>query len=465
MTSPVIVWFRRDLRLDDNPALSRALASGAPLLPVYIWEEDLPRPWGAASRWWLHHSLESLSGDLARRGAPLLLLRGVAARLLPALARRLGAARVICNRRNDPAAAGLDRAVREALAAEGVALEVLAHGLLFEPESVKSRAGQPFQVFTPFWRAALALPEPGAPLPMPERVPGLVPPEPGLDLAALALRPTAPDWAGGLAATWQPGEAGAWRRLTAFLAEGAASYPRRRDLPAEDGTSRLSPHLAFGELSPRRLWHAARAAGLHPAEGFLRELGWREFCHHMLFRFPEMATRPQRAAFERFPWRQDPAQWRAFRQGRTGYPFVDAGLRQLWHSGWMHNRVRMIVASFLVKDLRLPWQWGEAWFWDTLVDADPANNPGGWQWAAGCGMDAAPYFRVFNPVLQGRRFDPDGAYVRRWCPDLADLPAAYLHAPWQAPPLERIGLAYPPPLVEHERARKEALAAFAAIKD
>ncbi|HVI52934.1 MAG TPA: deoxyribodipyrimidine photo-lyase [Candidatus Sulfotelmatobacter sp.] len=465
-STPVILWFRRDLRLADNPALNEAVRSRAPILPVFILEDDLPRPPGGASRWWLHHSLAALAGALAAKGAPPLLLKGSAARLLPQLAARIGAGRILANRRNDPKEAALDARVAQALDGR---LDLMADDLLFEPGSVLTQAGQPVQVFTPFWRNALKLPAPPRPLPAPGGLNGFT----GLNGDALAdwrLLPAKPDWSAGLAGAWNPGEAAAHRRLGDFLDHDLDGYARLRDVPSRPGTSRMSPYLAFGEISPRQIWHVARAAGAHPAEGFLRELGWREFCHHMLIRHPDMARKPQRPEFERFPWSGTDGQWTAFTKGQTGYPIVDAGLRELWTTGWMHNRVRMIVASFLVKDLLIPWQKGETWFWDTLVDADAGNNAGGWQWVTGCGMDSAPYFRIFNPVLQGQKFDPDGVYVRRWCPELAKLPDRFLHAPWTASPLElaaagvRLGATYPDPLVNHDAARKKALAALERLK-
>lgn len=464
--APVIVWFRRDLRLADNPALTEAVRSGSPILPVFILETDLPRPYGAASQWWLHHSLASLGKDLWAKGAPLLLLKGQASRILPQLAARVGAERVLANRRNEPAEAALDARIAEAL--EGK-LTILPDGLLFEPGTVRTKDGKPVQVFTPFWRNALALPPPAKPLPAPDILAGHHG-FGGEPLESWALLPTAPNWAEGFAQAWVPGEDAARQRLADFLDEDIEAYARLRDVPSRPATSRLSPYLAFGEISPRQIWHAAVAHGAHPAEGFLRELGWREFCHHSLIRHPDMASRPQRHEFERFPWSGSVAQWKAFTKGQTGYPIVDAGLRELWTTGWMHNRVRMIVASFLVKDLLIPWQKGESWFWDTLVDADAGNNAGGWQWVAGCGMDAAPYFRIFNPILQGAKFDPDGAYVRRWCPELAGLPNQFIHAPWTASPLElaasrlRLGVDYPQPMVDHEVARKKALAALERVK-
>jgi len=310
--------------------------------------------------------------------------------------------------------------------------------------------GRPYQVFTAFWRACQAMPEPGVPLPAPECIPAPERWPESLAIEELGLDPI-PDWAGGLREVWTPGEAGAMRLLREFLAR-ADGYADERDRPDRAGTSRLSPHLHFGEVSARQVWHAAR--GVEP---YLRQLGWREFSAHLLHHFPHTATEPLRPEFRAFPWRMDAAALRAWTRGRTGYPLVDAGMRELWHTGWMHNRVRMVAASFLVKHLMIPWQEGAAWFWDTLVDADLANNTMGWQWCAGCGADAAPYFRIFNPVLQGEKFDPEGAYVRRWVPELADVPARFVHKPWLAPEPPR---EYPAPIVDHDFARLRALAAY-----
>ncbi len=351
-----------------------------------------------------------------------------------------------------------------------------AASLLFQPDDILSRKREPLRVFTPFWKTCLASEPPAAPLPAPDRLERLNPPPKADALDSWGLRPSKPDWAGGLRETWRPGEAHGLERLRSFLEEGLSDYAKLRNRPEPAATSMLSPYLHFGEISPRQVWHAARMEmdsnpGSHRGgEAFLRELGWRDFCAHLLAREPAMADDPMQPRFERFPWADNPEALTAWQRGRTGYPIVDAGMRQLWHMGWMHNRVRMIAASFLIKDLLLPWQRGEAWFWDTLVDADMANNAGGWQWVAGCGADAAPYFRVFNPVLQGEKFDPDGDYVRRWVPELAGCPNRWIHRPWEAPPLEleaagiRLGSTYPPPMVDHHSARHRALAAFEAVK-
>lgn len=475
---PTLVWLRHDLRLADNPALAAAAERGAPVIPVYIREEDPDDPWlpGAASRWWLHGSLERLGAALARLGSPLVLRSGRPEAVLADLAAGTGAAEVHWNRRHGPAAVARDRRVEEALAARGVAVRTHNAALLAEAESLHTKGGTPFKVFTPFWRALLALPEPPRPLPAPDRLTAPAKPLDGERLADWGLLPTGPDWAGGLRETWEPGEDAARERLADLLDGPVTDYPTLRDRPDSEGTSRLSPHLAFGEIGPRQVWHAARhAADAHPEraagiEAFLRELAWREFNHHLLHHFPVLPEDPLDQRFVRFPWQTNDAHLTAWKRGRTGYPIVDAGLRQLWRTGWMHNRVRMIVGSFLIKDLLLPWQAGQAWFWDTLVDADLANNAGNWQWVAGCGADAAPFFRVFNPVLQGAKFDPKGDYVRRFVPELARLPAKWIHKPWQAPASVladagvRLGRDYPHPVVEHGAARDRALAAFATIR-
>lgn len=476
--APVIVWFRQDLRLADNPALSAAAASGAPVIPVFIREEDPADPWplGGASRWWLHGSLSALAADLAVAGSPLVLRRGPPAHVLRDLIAETGADTVLWNRRYEPAARARDEAIKAALKAGGLRVESVNGALLFEPWTVRGKTGEPYRVFTPFWKACLALPEPPAPLPAPVRLnaPAVAPA--GDRLTDWGLLPTAPDWAGGLRDTWTPGETGARRRLAAFLDGPVAVYKTERDRPDRPSVSRLSPHLHFGEISPRQVWHAARhAAAAQPeratgVDAFLREVGWREFSVNLLHHLPLLPESPLDARFARFPWCDDPAGLAAWQRGRTGYPIVDAGMRQLWQSGWMHNRVRMIAASFLIKDLLIPWQAGQAWFWDTLVDADLANNAASWQWVAGCGADAAPYFRIFNPVLQGEKFDPAGAYVRRWVPELAHLPDAWIHKPWEAPPAVlagagvRLGQTYPRPLVDHAAARTRALAALETIK-
>ena len=477
MPAPSLLWFRQDLRLADNPALTAAAQAGGPLACVYLLDDETPGAWapGGASRWWLHHALAALDAALRERGNRLLLRRGRAAEAIPALARETGAGAVFWNRCYEPFAVARDTALKSALQAAGHRVETSNAALLLEPWQVKTGGGEPFRVFTPFWRALQGLYEDAAPSPAPGRLP---PPAAlaGERLDDWGLLPTRPDWAGGLRAAWSPGEAGAGARLGDFLAGALATYPVERDRPDLAGTSRLSPHLHFGEIGPRQVWHATRHAvaaagrGEAAAQKFLSELAWREFAHHLLFHFPSLPEANWRSAFDRVAWRDDPVALAAWQRGRTGYPIVDAGLRELWTTGWMHNRVRMIVASFLIKDLLLDWRQGEAWFWDTLVDADLANNAASWQWVAGSGADAAPYFRVFNPVLQGERFDPEGSYVRRWLPALAKLPKQVIHRPWEAEPAllraagVTLGRDYPERLVAHDTARLRALAAFKAVK-
>ncbi len=477
MAPPVLVWMRRCLRVDDNPLLETAARSGAPVLPVYIHAPEEAGHWppGPASRWWLRESLGALSRGLARHHAPLVLRAGKAAETLRALARETGAKAVYYDRRPEPALVERDAAAAKALAREGVALHGVNASLLVTPEQLLTKQGRPYQVFTPFWQAAVqafpvAAPG-GAPrLRRPEGVPGSLEPDALFDGAA----PEDGAWS----EYWTPGEAGAESTLDAFLEEALSGYPERRDFPGVRGTSRLSPHLHFGEVSPWRVLHAVhefagtrtRGGLQRGAEAWIRQLYWRGFGHYLLHHFPFTPEAPLRRNFEAFPWARDRGALERWKRGETGYPIVDAGMRELRATGWMHNRVRMVVASFLVKDLLLPWQQGAAWFWERLVDADLANNTLGWQWAGGCGADAAPYFRIFNPVLQGEKFDGNGAYVRRWAPELAGLPDKRVHKPWTASSgdLEaaglKLGVDYPEPIVDHGEARERALAAFAEVK-
>ena len=477
-----IVWFRQDLRLQDNPALLAAVQRGA-VLPVFIHDEVGEGKWpmGGASRWWLHHSLAALDEALRERGSRLVFARGESGAVLRELIKQSVADAVYWNRRYEPAVIARDAAIKTELAGTGVEVRSFAASVLFEPHTVQNKSGGPFQVFTPFWKHCLTL-EVAEPVKLPAGKielgsSAVIDRRYSLELGALELLPTIP-WDAGFRAAWEPGEAGAAKRLKKFVGGAMARYADECNLPDRDGTSALSPHLHFGDISPRQIWSAVRAlsreSGVFPvnrgAQVFLSEVGWREFAYHLLFHFPHTPEAPLREDFARFPWRSNAAQLKAWQRGRTGYPIVDAGMRQLWATGWMHNRVRMIVASFLVKHLRLSWQDGAAWFWDTLVDADLAANTLGWQWTAGCGADAAPYFRIFNPILQGVKFDPNGDYVRRWVPELARVPAEFIHAPWEAPPLELSaagvvrGRDYPPPLVNHGEARDAALAALASIR-
>ncbi len=477
--SPCIVWFRDDLRLADHPALHAASRTGAGVICLYVFDETGPpggRPLGDAARWWLAQSLRSLQGSLRAIGASLVLRRGPAATTIASLAREVGAGAVFWNDISQAPYQAVAGEVTAHLKAIGVAAHSLPGDLLASPDRIRNKDGRGLRVFTPFWKRVQALGDPPKPLPAPNSL-GSAPDIPSEPLEGWGLEPTNPDWAGGFRESWTPGDRSAHARLAAFLGRTLAGYSTDRDRPDRAGTSGLSPHLRFGEISPRQIWHAARFAAdardslASDTDKFLSELGWREFCRHLLFDTPDLATRNLQPAFDRFPWRQDERALRAWQRGRTGYPLVDAGMRELWHTGAMHNRVRMVTASFLVKHLLIDWRAGERWFWDTLVDADPGSNPANWQWVAGSGADAAPYFRVFNPVLQGEKFDPSGAYVRRWVPELAQLPDGVIHQPWRATPLEceaagvRLGATYPLPIVDHKVGRERALAAYAEVRN
>jgi len=463
--STALLWFRNDLRLDDNPALHGALGADK-VLPVYILDERA----GAASRWWLHHSLAALAEDLKARGAELVLRRGDPAVLIPELAAEVGAGAVHAARSFEPAMRAADRAVDGALKARNIAFHRHLSTMLFAPERIKTKNGGFYGVYTPFSKACFEAGVPETYLPPPDHIPGIT----GVKSDTLAdwhLLPTKPDWAGGMRAAWTPGEAGAQARLQTFLAGPIQNYDAARNIPGIAGTSMLSPHVHFGEISPRRVWHQAAAAGNSKGvQTFLKELLWREFSINLLWQHETLRREPIRPEFNNFPWEANPAALKAWQRGQTGIPIVDAGMRELWQTGWMHNRVRMICASFLVKHLLQPWQDGEAWFWDTLCEADEAANAASWQWVAGCGADAAPYFRIFNPVLQGLKFDADGAYVRRYVPELAGLPDEHIHAPWEAESeLLRhwgveLGKTYPHPIISLSEGRGRALAAYAHIK-
>lgn len=477
MAKPIVVWFRHDLRLTDHVSLLTAVKSGAPIVPLFVLDDDAAGQWslGGASRWWLHHSLSNLHQSLVNRGASLLLRRGRTEDVIAGVVREIGAESVHCSRNYEPWAQALERKVRDAAETVGAVLKRFPGALLHEPDRLKTQAGGPFKVYTPFWRALSGSLDVGMAQPAPSRITGVRGLK-GEDLASWGLLPTRPDWACGLREAWKVGEEHALARLDAFLERAISAYGADRNRPDLSGTSRLSPYLHFGEISPRQAWSraiaqcAARPTYQEGLQTFLKELAWREFSYHLLFHFPHLPEAPFKPEFQRFPWRRDDASLKSWQKGLTGFPIVDAGMRELWTTGWMHNRVRMIVASFLIKDLMIPWQMGEAWFWDTLVDADLASNAASWQWVAGSGADAAPFFRIFNPVSQGQKFDPDGAYVRRWVPELAQLPSAVIHEPWAAD--DRVlkasgvvlGKSYPLPIVDHALQRKAALAAFMDLK-
>ena len=473
--SPVIVWFRQDLRLADNPALQAAAASGAPIIPVYILDDDAPGDWkpGGASRWWLHHSLKSLSEDLQEINGRLIFMKGAAQAQLETLIKETDAEAVYWNRLYEPWARDRDERIKSALKDDGLKARSFNGSLIVEPWDIATKTGNPYKVFTPFWKTLKADHAPVEPTGRPE-APVFSEYKGGLSLEAFELLPTQPDWSGGIKALWTPGEIAAHGRLGQFLKQAVTDYPDRRNLPGENGTSRLSPHLHFGEISPRQVWHAVKQsdhARTDGADTYLSEIAWREFSYNLLYHFPDLPDANFQSKFDAFEWDDNAEALKAWQRGRTGYPIVDAGMRELWSTGWMHNRVRMIVASFLIKDLFIHWREGEAWFWDTLVDADLASNSASWQWTAGSGADAAPYFRVFNPVGQSEKFDPKGDYLRKWIPELADLPNKAIHAPWTADKavLSRAGVTlgetYPKPIVDHGDARKRALAAFEKIKD
>jgi deoxyribodipyrimidine photo-lyase len=477
-TPSTLVWFRQDLRLADNPALQAAVKTGGPLACVFVFDDAAHGAWapGAASRWWLHHALGALSAELAARGQRLILRRGSAQAVIPRLAAEINANAVFWNRRYDPAPQAVDQDVKATLKARGVVAESFNAQMLVEPWTLKTGAGGPFKVFSPFARAARAAGIHGFAAPAPASLPP-APDTPSDHLTDWGLLPTKPDWAGGLRAAWTPGEKGAHARLTAFLTDGIAGYAANRNRMDLPSTSRLSPHLHWGEISPFSAWRAASEAAAadarlaKDAEVFGNELLWREFSHHLLATSPDLPEKNWKPAFDDFPW-QDAggAQAEAWRRGRTGYPIVDAAMRELWVTGFMHNRARMVAASFLIKHLMVHWRAGEAWFWDTLVDADLANNAASWQWVAGSGADASPFFRIFNPVSQGETYDPQGAYVRRWLPALARLPDRFIHSPWTAPALVlreagvRLDETYPNPIVDHAQARQRALNAFQSLQ-
>ena len=471
--SSTLVWLRDDLRLDDNPALAEAAALGDPLTVVYVLDEASPglRPLGGAAKWWLHHSLAALAADLTASGSRLVLRRGPATRLIPELADETGASQLLWNRRYGGPERTVDAGLKEWAAEHAISATSFQANLMFEPWTVRTGAGGPYKVFTPFWRACLAGSEPRLPLDAPGRLPAPAvgasgQPPASEPLESWGLLPRNPDWSAGLTSTWTPGESGAHGRLEDFVDGPAEEYGTGRDIPGVEGTSRLSPHLRFGEISPFRIWHTLREhfPRREPADvGIFRsELGWREFCWQLLYENPHLATRNYRPEFDSFKWQTpSPAELTAWQQGRTGYPLVDAGMRQLWQTGWMHNRVRMAAASFLVKNLLADWRLGEAWFWDTLVDADAASNPANWQWVAGSGADASPYFRIFNPVTQSKKFDAEGRYLRRYLPELSALDAKRIHEPWKADTVPE----YPAPVVGLPESRARALDTYQRLKD
>ena len=469
--TPIIVWFRRDLRVADNPALSEAVKSGQPVICLYILETEKERELGGASLWWLHHSLESLSKDLAAIGAKLILRKGQAFRVLDRLIEETGTDSVYWNRRYDLGPREIDAAIKADLIGRGLTVKSFRANLLSEPWTVKTKTDNYYKVFTPYWRAAQDSLDTSDPLPVPTSITSYADDIKSESLGALGLLPTTPDWGAKMAPHWTIGSKGAKQALKQFLSGPVTDYTEDRNRPdKEDGTSKLSPHLAFGEISPKQIWHACKD-DLNTARKFLAEIGWREFSYVLLYHNPKLATENFKSAFDAFEWNHSENNLPAWQHGQTGYPFVDAGMRQLWQTGWQHNRVRMVTASFLIKHLLIDWREGEKWFHDTLVDADPASNAASWQWVAGSGADAAPYFRIFNPFTQGEKFDPNGDYVRKFIPELKHLPNKFIHRPWEAPKLVlleagvKLGENYPEPIVDHKFARDRALAGYKATRE
>lgn len=467
--STALVWLRNDLRLADNPALAAACAQSERVVAIYVHESDEGlRPIGAAARWWLHQSLNAVGAALAKMGVQLLVEQGPAEAALRAALADNDADALHWNRRYGPKERALDADLKARLRAEGISVSSHPGNLLVEPWLIQTGQNRPYSVFTPFWKTLRDM-EIALPVAAPE---GKSAPFDPVDTDYRQ-----PHWAGKLARHWDIGEAAAIARLETFLEESVSDYPEGRDFPARDVTSRLSPHLRFGEISARQVWHAAKAfSHAHPGKAgavdkFLSELAWRDFSYHQLYHRDDIATVSMQSKYEGLTWRHAPAQLQAWQAGRTGIPIIDAGMRELWETGYMHNRVRMLVASFLTKNLLIDWRAGEAWFWDCLVDADEANNPASWQWVAGCGLDAAPYFRIFNPATQSERFGANGDFVRRWVPELAGLPDKFIHAPQMAPPqvLSEAGVVlgetYPEPLVDLKSSRQRALDAFADLGD
>jgi deoxyribodipyrimidine photo-lyase len=475
MNDVSITWFRKDLRVHDNPALAAAVRRGQPILPVYVWSPDEEGEWapGGASRWWLHHALAGLQAQLAELGLGLHIARGPTLAALRKLAKASGAGALFWNRRYEPAIIERDQQLKQALREDGLQVHSSNASLIWEPHSIENRSGEPFRVFTPFWKHLQTLPAAEPVALQPAGIQAARPVDGALPLEALQLLPEI-SWDSEFKQHWEPSPQGAERALDAFASKGVSGYTSERDRPAVNATSRLSPFLACGQLGPRQVWAALHASGSADSKDgfkFLSEIAWREFGYHLLYHFPHTPLEAMHQGYRDFPWQPDRQLLETWQAGQTGYPIVDAGMRELWRSGWMHNRVRMVVASLLVKHLLQPWQQGAAWFWDTLVDADLASNTMGWQWSAGCGADAAPYFRIFNPTLQGEKFDTQGEYVRRWVPELAALPNQHIHQPWAAPAdvLRKAGIKlgkqYPKPIIDHQFGRQRALEALSANKE
>lgn len=459
-----LLWLTQDLRISDHMPLRDAVKQGYEVIPLYIYSEEDEHPWsmGSASKWWLHHSLKSLCSSYEGKGSRLIIRKGKFLTVLKEMIEETGAEAIFYHKRVEPFARNSEDKLSGYFQKEGIGFHGYYDNLLFTPGSVLNGKNEPYQVYTPFYKACLKMPVPRPPIAQPDHLNKVNTSIQSLEVDELALLPSIP-WDKEFYTLWMPGEERAKERLKYFAAHNVAEYSTHRDYPYMDATSRLAPHFHFGEISPFQVWKVVEKASGEKGSSYLRQLIWREFAHHMLYHFPHTDVSPLREEFKHFPWKKNAKLFGVWKKGLTGYPIVDAGMRQLWRLGWMHNRLRMIVGSFLVKDLLIPWQEGEKWFWDTLVDADLSNNAFGWQWVGGCGADAAPYFRIFNPVIQGEKFDPEGQYVRAFVPELKDLPNEWIHKPWLAPEDVlrsagvTLGKTYPHPVVDHNEARNLAL--------
>ncbi len=468
-----IMWFRQDLRLRDNPALTTASQNGN-VLAIYIYDEHHPgqHEMGAASKWWLHHSLQKLNQSLNNK---LHITKGDPSAILEQLVEQTGAQKVVWNRCYEPWQIARDKDIKSKLKACQIEVQSFNGALLWEPWEIMNQSGSPYKVFTPYYRkGCLRAQSPRPVLSAPPALNLCYQQNSDEEVESLDLMPDI-IWYTGFEARWQPGEEGAANNLSRFLNNTVEDYKLARDVPSMKGTSFLSPHLHFGEISAHQAWHATlnqfNGSMDNPGvDSFLSELGWREFSHYLLYHFPTLPVQNFNKKFDNFKWRGENDDLTAWQRGQTGVPMVDAGMRELWQTGYMHNRVRMIVGSYLVKNLGTHWHQGEAWFWDCLLDADLAANSASWQWIAGCGADASPYFRIFNPVTQGEKFDPDGDYIRQYCPELAKLPNRYIHKPWEADQSTLnqakviLGKTYPHPVVDLKVSRQAALDAYSDAK-
>lgn len=466
--STTIMWFRNDLRTHDNAALFTA-SENSDVIPLYIYDRNAGRPLGAAKKWWLHHAVEELSKNIERLGGKLILRNGDEASILKKIIAETGANTICWNRRYEPTCIEKDTALKSELLDQGIKVNSFSGHLLHEPTQLTTKAGTPFRVFTPFWKTLDHQVAETPPLPEPTKLPKTTSTIESEELADWKLCPTNPNWASGFSEFATPGEKAAHETLQIFLDGPVSNYKEKRDFPAIRGTSSLSPYMTFGEISPRQVWHESLTK--NGGQAFRRQLGWRDFSYHLLFHNPQLADVNYNSTFNNFIWTENSEGLERWKKGLTGYPIIDAGMRELWQTGYMHNRVRMIVASFLTKHLLIDWRIGEQWFWDTLVDADPANNAASWQWVAGSGADASPYYRIFNPIIQGKKFDSDGLYVHKYVPELNTLDKKYIHTPWEAPESElksasvTLGENYPKPIIEHSLARNRALSAYQRMKE